>query len=176
MNSHILDSSATATFNATRTHRFKLTRTWDWRLPKILFIGMNPSKADEVDNDPTIRREIAFAKRWGYGGLLKCNVLSFITPFPTELPRSAAQACLARNLFTIEQVMLDAGHGANVVAAWGCGLKAYKSCLDTIVDFAERCGVSLMCLGTTKDGSPRHPLYVKGDTGLTVWRNVLCGS
>ena len=59
-----------AVFSPDRLHRYGLWRIWDDDLPKVLFIGLNPSTADELKNDPTIRRCIGYAKDWGYGCLL----------------------------------------------------------------------------------------------------------
>ena len=56
-----------ATFDKDRVYRFALWRFWDDGLPKIMFVGLNPSTADENKNDPTVRRCIGFAERWGFG-------------------------------------------------------------------------------------------------------------
>lgn len=61
-----------------RKYRYVLSRNWDETKPTVLFIGLNPSIADESEDDPTIRRCINFAKDWGYGGILMTNLLSFV--------------------------------------------------------------------------------------------------
>ena len=58
-----------ATFSECRKYRYSLWRVWDESLPFVLFIGLNPSTADEIEDDPTIRRCINFTKEWGYGGM-----------------------------------------------------------------------------------------------------------
>ena len=55
--------------------------------PLILFIGLNPSTADETKNDPTIRRCINFAKDWGYGGVMIANLFAFCLLYTSPRPR-----------------------------------------------------------------------------------------
>ena len=66
-----------ATFSDDRVHRYALWRIWDESLPKVLFIGLNPSTATETKNDPTIRRCMGYAKDWGYGGYIMGNIFAF---------------------------------------------------------------------------------------------------
>lgn len=66
-----------ATLSEDRKYRYTLTRIWDETKPKVMFIGLNPSTADETKDDPTIIRCINFAKSWGYGGLEMTNLFAF---------------------------------------------------------------------------------------------------
>ena len=68
-----------------KKHRYSLKRIWDKDKPKVLFIMLNPSLADNYKDDPTIRRLIKFAKLFGYGGFYVGNLFSYITPYPKEL-------------------------------------------------------------------------------------------
>ena len=63
-----------ATFSSCRTYRYSLSRIWDKKKKYVLFVGLNPSTADEEVDDPTIRRCINYAKNWGYGGFLMVNL------------------------------------------------------------------------------------------------------
>ncbi len=74
-----------AVFAEERTHRLYLWRRWSTEKPWLMFIGLNPSTADERLNDPTIRRCIGFAERWGYGGMFMCNVFSLVSTDPKKL-------------------------------------------------------------------------------------------
>jgi len=65
-----------ATFSTDRVYRYALWRVWDAALPSFVVIGLNPSTADETENDPTIRRCIGFAKREGCGGLVMLNLFA----------------------------------------------------------------------------------------------------
>ena len=68
-----------------KKYRYSLKRIWDKDKPKVLFIMLNPSLADNYKDDPTIRRLIKFAKLYGYGGFYVGNLFSYITPYPSEL-------------------------------------------------------------------------------------------
>lgn len=54
-----------------------LSRIWDRTKPNILFIGLNPSTADEIEDDPTTRKCINLAETWGYGGIYVANLFTF---------------------------------------------------------------------------------------------------
>lgn len=68
-----------------RTYRYSLWRIWNADKPFVLFIGLNPSAADENEDDPTIRRCINFARRWGYGGLYMANLFALRATDPSEM-------------------------------------------------------------------------------------------
>lgn len=72
-----------AILSVDRKYRYVLTRTWDETLPNIMFVGLNPSTADETTDDPTIRRCINFAKSWGYGGYIWLIFLLIVALIPT---------------------------------------------------------------------------------------------
>ena len=74
-----------AFFSKDRLYRYALWRIWDNELPKVLFIGLNPSTADEVKDDPTIRRCIRYALDWGYGGYLMGNIFAYRSTDPKQL-------------------------------------------------------------------------------------------
>ena len=90
-----------AEFSHCDKYRHKLVRDWtEEGIPPrtVLYIGMNPSTADEDVSDPTCHREIAFARRDGYTRYLKGNMLDWRATSPKDLPRDAAYACSPRNL------------------------------------------------------------------------------
>ena len=66
-----------AELSACGKYRYRLSRIWDDKKPLVLFIMLNPSTADAEQDDPTIRRCIAFAKNWGYGGFMAGNLFAF---------------------------------------------------------------------------------------------------
>ena len=78
-----------AVFSPCRTYRYALSRVWAADKPYALFIGLNPSTADETLDDPTIRRCIDFAKRWGYGGLVMANLFAYRATDPAVMKRAA---------------------------------------------------------------------------------------
>jgi hypothetical protein len=138
-----------AVFCEKYTHRLALGRTWDKNLPRIVFIGLNPSTANEHIDDPTIRRVKRFAKDFGYGSLLMLNLFSFVTPYPTDLE-------VNKNLYT-DTFYLDNVDADTVIFAWG-NFKTHGR--DEIV---KRLFPNALCLGKNTNGSPKHPLYLRAD-------------
>ena len=139
-----------AVFNSDRTHRYVLWRIWDVKMPKVLFIGLNPSTADEYEDDPTLKRVIQFAKDWGYGGVFMCNVFSFITPYPKELDTTIL------SLENMTWMNYYRKKSAEVVCAWGAHKEASQNAR-RLYRYIRKASALQM----NRDGSPRHPLYVK---------------
>ena len=77
-----------ADFSPCKTWRYTLRRTWDEKKPRLLWILLNPSIADETRDDPTNRRGMRFAHSWGYGSLVFCNLFAFRTPEPAEMKKA----------------------------------------------------------------------------------------
>lgn len=152
-----------AVFSPCRTWRYALYRIWDETKPPLAVIGLNPSTADETQDDPTVRRCIRFARDWGYGGLVMLNMFAFRSTDPAGL-RSAADPRGPEN----DQRLLDETAQRRVLCAWGThgSLFGRDSTVTTMLTKASR---DLVCLGRTKDGYPRHPLYVRADTRPEPW-------
>ena len=68
-----------------RQFRYVLSRVWDEEKPTVMFIGLNPSTADECEDDPTIQKCIKFAQSWDYGGLYMLNLFAYRTTNPRVL-------------------------------------------------------------------------------------------
>ena len=77
-----------AEFSIDKKERYSLKREWDNSKNKILYIMLNPSLADDKNDDPTIRRLINFTKKFNYGGFLVGNIFTTITPNPKEIDKS----------------------------------------------------------------------------------------
>lgn len=155
----MLSQFSGAILNHYRTHRLLLWRLWDDR-PRMLFVGLNPSTANELQDDPTIRRLCGFAEDWGYGGLYACNVFSQITPYPNDLtPETAIHAADSHAIkMAVELTVLT-------VCGWGDGIDkaSYgKARANTIRSFMN----APMCFGLTKSGNPKHPLYLPKESEL----------
>lgn len=147
------------------TYRYTLDRVWNASLPIALFIMLNPSKADASINDPTVVRCIGFAKREGCGGLRVVNIGALRATDPAELARHSDPVGPDNDLHIA--LALDRQPGV-AIAAWGAHPFA-KTHSQQVVALAAAHGVQLQCLGTTKGGDPRHPLYVRGDALLVPW-------
>lgn len=140
-------------------YRYKLTRTWEPDTEPLVFVMLNPSTADASQDDPTIRRCIGFAKRWGFGGIVVVNLYAFRATDPKEM-LAAVDPVGPEN----DRVLADTADGLTVVAAWGV-----NASLERVDAVRALMPGRLLALGVTKDGHPRHPLYVRADARLIDW-------
>jgi hypothetical protein len=145
-----------AEFSGCRQYRYGLWRVWDINKPRVMFIGLNPSTADETADDPTIRRCINFAKLWGYGGLYMTNLFAFRATNPKVMMAWREPVGVDND----EALIRYRDKSALIIAAWG----ACELAIDRGGVVAQLLGTDLHCLGRTQSGAPRHPLYVKADT------------
>ena len=145
--------SQTALFSADRKYRYILWRWWS-RKPFAMFIGLNPSTADERNDDPTIRRCIRFASDWGYGGLCMTNLFALRATDPKEMMKHPMPIGSENDGWLLE-LSQEAGI---VIAAWGTkgGFQQRDKAVYAMID-------NLKCLGLTKAGHPKHPLYLSKD-------------
>ena len=148
-------TKGSASFSRCRTYRYVLRRHWDFGHGTVAFIGLNPSTATATEDDPTMRRCIRFAQDWGYAQFIMLNLFAFRATDPRDLVR-ADEPLGPRNRRTIARIARESDC---VVAAWGAHPMAATHAR-TIVTH----GGPLQCLGTTRNGSPRHPLYVAAAT------------
>lgn len=152
---HTLFGSSGANFSGCGKYRFALWRIWDEDKPIITFVGLNPSTANEDTNDPTIRRVIRFANRWGYGGVYMMNLFPLVTPNPKDLLTKPIPKWAQRLNDSLLGKIID-----HVVFAWG----SFPEAKEKGEQIAAR--VKGQALAINKDGSPRHPLYVPAKTEL----------
>lgn len=140
-------------------YRYTLTREWDGGIPPLTFIMLNPSTADATLDDPTIRRCIGFARSRGFGGLRVLNLFAFRATDPAHMKAEADPVGVDNDMHL--RAALDTAKNANapVIAAWGVN-GIHNGRAAEVRELALQCAVTLICLGTTKDGCPRHPLYV----------------
>lgn len=147
-----------AVFSRCRAYRYALWREWDPSGPTVLFVGLNPSTADHRHDDPTIRRCIGFARAWGFGRLAVGNLFAYRTPHPALLKQAAAPVGRANDRW-LRRLAAEADL---VVAAWGVH-GAHRERSAAVLGYLP----APKCLGTTKDGAPRHPLYLPKAAALT---------
>lgn len=154
-----------ASFDRHRNYRYTLTRKWDESKPTLGWIMLNPSTADETDDDPTIRRCVGFAKDWGYGSITVGNLFALRATDPDEL-REHHDPVGDKNDDDLRAVCEFAD---KVIAAWGANgdLEGRGREVGQMLD------ADLYALDTTKDGHPVHPLYQPSDTEPEPW-NVRC--
>lgn len=139
-----------AHFSEDRKYRYALWRIWIEDKPLVMFIGLNPSSANERKNDPTIRRVMRYAADWGYGGIYMMNLFAWVTPYPQELKK--AEDPVGDNDAWLEKILPQC---KIVVYVWGSFPEAHERSLVVM----ERIPGGY-CLGKSKLGNPLHPLYL----------------
>ena len=149
--------SRSADISNDKKDRFSLSRIWDSKKPKALYIMLNPSYADDESDDPTIRRLIFFSKKFKFGGFYVTNLFSQITPYPKEL--NMDNNSKKKNLKIISELIKKSDL---IVYAWG-NLVSEPIELRKLIE-------SPLCFGINKNGTPKHPLYLRSDTKLQDFR------
>ena len=125
---------------------------------------LNPSRADDRQNDPTIRRCIRFAQAWGYGSLEVVNLFAYRTAYPRELKQVADPTGVEN-----DRCLLAAAQRAEIlILAWG-NWGDLKERDRTVLALMKPYQSKLYCLGKNKSGQPRHVLYVKGSVQPTPY-------
>ncbi|WP_380925406.1 DUF1643 domain-containing protein [Sphingomonas leidyi] len=145
--------------------RYRLSRIWDEGAHLLPIIMLNPSTADASIDDPTIRRCMAFARREGLGGIEVANLFAFRTSSPAAMKGAADPIGPDNNRRLGDLFEASAGYGVPVLAAWGVHGDHLERARE-VVGWAKHHGAALVCLGITREGHPRHPLYVSGDQPL----------
>lgn len=150
-------ASCGAEFSPCRTWRYALWRQWDWQGygNQVMFIGLNPSTADERADDPTVRRCIRFAQHWGYGGMLMMNAFAFRATDPKDMLTAEDPVGPGND----EALAYRRSQVGLIVAAWGVNCPQERE-----QRVCEVIGQPIWCLGKTKQGRPKHPLYLSRDT------------
>jgi hypothetical protein len=146
-------------------YRYRLWRQWHASPTRAcLFIMLNPSTADGIEDDPTIRRCVDFARGWGFGRLDVVNLYALRATDPAAL-RKVADPIGPLN----DQRILEAAATADqIVAAWGVfGDTRVRA--NYVRELLVSRGRTVYCLGVTNDGCPRHPLYLPRLTKTQLW-------
>lgn len=159
----------TASFSGDGGYRNFLTRTWGEGAPAV-WIMLNPSTADAFDDDPTIRQCIGFTRRLApeAGGLTVVNLYSLRATDPAELWTHPDPVGPAGNYYLGSRAISGALDGRLVIAAWGMHGARHGRGAQVATELTAA-GVKLWCLGVTKDGHPKHPLYLAGETPLVPY-------
>jgi hypothetical protein len=150
-------------------YRYTLGRRWvtDWEAPAAVFVMLNPSTADAEVDDPTIRRCISFAKAFECGALHVVNLYAYRATKPADLWRADDPIGPDNDEILRETFRAAAQEDRPVVAAWGANAEPLRA--QFVAVLAGAAGVQLQALGVTRDGAPRHPLYLRADATLQPW-------
>ena len=146
---------SSALYSPCENYRYALTRTWDATGQRLLFVMLNPSKATELHNDPTVERCERRARALGFGAFQVTNIFAWRETDPHQM-RKARDPVGPENDAILRQ---GAGWADLIVAAWG----THGAHLDrgrTVAQLLRDTGRPLATLGLTKHGHPKHPLYI----------------
>ena len=128
----------TAVISKCEKYRYKLTRTWDEDKGKVLFIMLNPSTANHIENDLTTIRCINFAEKWGYGGIMIGNIYPFRAKRPKDLKKWKSDDrywSLKSEVRDNKNHVGDMAQQADmIVCAWGCNLPGIPEWVDELGD------------------------------------------
>ncbi|PVA10005.1 hypothetical protein DC366_10080 [Pelagivirga sediminicola] len=158
------DAASTAIYSDCERYRYALTRTWDAEGKRAHFIMLNPSTATEMQNDPTVERCERRARALGFGAFRVTNIFAWRDTDPRDM-RAAADPVGPAN----DQAILDGCAWADtIVAAWGTHGAHLNRGADVAALLAGT-GRAVHHLGLTKDGHPRHPLYIAYARQPDLW-------
>ncbi|AZQ65896.1 DUF1643 domain-containing protein [Silicimonas algicola] len=153
-----------AVYSPCLRYRYALTRTWDAAGPRLLYVMLNPSTATEAANDPTVERCERRARALGYGAFRVANLFALRETDPARLRRAERPVGAANDA----QIAEAADWSDAVLCAWGIH-GAHRSRGQAVAAILNASGKPLLTLGLSKDGHPRHPLYVSYGVGPVSW-------
>ncbi|MEM6384773.1 MAG: DUF1643 domain-containing protein [Pseudomonadota bacterium] len=151
----VSDGWREAVYSDCERYRYRLTVSWDERAPRLLYVMLNPSKATELVNDPTIERCERRARQLGYGAFGVANLFGLRETSPARL-KSARAPEGPHNMRAIDD---SVAWSDSVLAAWGVH-GTHRAQGAKVLKRLRTCGAPLLHLGLTKEGHPRHPLYI----------------
>lgn len=140
-----------AELSACGAYRYSLTRKWREGPGYLLWIMLNPSTADHLKDDATIRKCVGFAKRWGYGAIVVANLYALRATNPIAL-EGAADPVGPDNNETLRELIAGA---TGICAGWGAS--GPRSLRARAVEVIAMVPGEIFCIGKTKDGYPKHP-------------------
>ena len=140
-----------AIFSKCNKYRYSLSRIWDAEKQRCLFIGLNPSTAGASEEDPTIRKLIAYTRSWGYGGFQICNLFAIRSSNPQIISKCDDPIGQLNTNYLHAAIASNHKH----ILIWGNWGEQH----DDIEELLERIQEPL-CLGHNMNGSPKHPLYL----------------
>ncbi len=172
--------NSNAVFSPSRKYRYRLNRTINKSRKEIIFIGLNPSTADEEDNDSTLIRVLNFSKSWGYGSLVVINLFARISTSP-KLLKSSSNPIGPFNNFELKTNIKGWSQNefCDLWLGWGVNgsfMKRDRNILKEIKKYSENRMESFpkaqmpIALGLTKGGHPRHPLYMANSSYFRPFR------
>ena len=147
----------TAVFSEDGKYRYWLYRSWpDYQNSPptecMVWLMLNPSKANAHRDDNTIVKCMKFSEKWGYNQIVILNLFAFVST-DSKLLHSTPEIIGPEN----DNYISKSCYGKKVVCAWGAHPKVRDRALDVLKLINKD---NVYCLGITKDGWPKHPLYI----------------
>lgn len=158
------DAPSTAIYSDCERYRYSLTRVWDPKGPKALFVMLNPSTATEVQNDPTVERCERRARALGFGSFCVTNIFAWRDTDPRKM-RAASDPIGPEN----DKTILEFSEWADrIICAWGTH-GAHLKRGPQVELLLRKTRRPLHHLGLSKAGHPKHPLYIAYSEQPQVW-------
>jgi hypothetical protein len=152
-------------------YRYELRRIWNEALPPYVSGMLNPSTADAENDDPTIIRNWRRACALGYGSLIVWNLGAGRASTPRKW-KEMVDPVGPENDAHIRRILIECRDRQGIaVVGWGAH-GSFMGRDETVSWIAGEIGITLSCLGTTKGGQPKHPLYVRRDQSLIEWKGI----
>lgn len=165
----LLPEASGADFSLCRRWRYRLWRQWDESKPIFNFVGCNPSVADELKLDNTVRKVMTLAAELGYGRLEVTNCFAWVDTDPADMREASARGLNIVGADNDLWLAACAKAAGMVVCAWGLNAQYQKR--STAVELLLRQhGYGKLCvLDFSKDGTPKHPLYLSSKLRPRLW-------
>lgn len=158
------DAASVAVYSDCERYRYLLTREWDLHGQRVLFIMLNPSTATEVQNDPTVERCERRARTLGYGAFRVINIFAWRDTDPRAMRRADDPVGPENDAVILNSV----SWADSVICAWGTH-GAHLNRGPQVATLLRSTNVPLLHLGLTKDGHPKHPLYIAYTQRPDLW-------
>jgi len=149
------DADSIAEYSDCERYRYTLTRVWNPRGKRVLFVMLNPSTATEAQNDASVERCERRARTHAFGGFRVVNIFAFRATDPRAM-RAAADPVGPDNDAAIRDSLPWADR---IVCAWGAH-GAHLGRGATVAAMLRASNRPLHHLGLTRAGHPKHPLYI----------------
>lgn len=158
--------AGSAEFSLCTRYRYSLTRTWGDGDRRVCWVMLNPSTADAMKNDATIRRCISFSQREYFDSLEVVNLYAWRSTDPRGLGDTTDPV----GPWNDRAIAAAMGRAFKVIVAWGAAAAPKMGeRIGVLIAIAGNERMPLFCLGKTKDGDPRHPVRLAKATGLVAW-------
>ncbi len=150
-------------------YRRMLSRTWNSSKGFMTYIMLNPSTADAVKDDQTIRKCVHYARREDFGGISVVNLFDLRCTDPKKLFAGPHPPVTAENG---KAIMRNVAFAGKIVCAWGANAdhKRVFAQAQGLYQYIRMASTKkLWCLGVTKNGHPVHPLMLRNDQPIIPW-------